>query len=108
MEQWQTIWDHEFASYGKRSIIFGSADGRYQVSVNDADQDNIYVRYAEKELRWAIFTKHFYKGLFRLSGMTCETLNLLGGTFWYELTLTMPSTITYWGDRVLVRKDSEV
>ena len=108
MGQWQRIWDHEFAGYGRRSITFASPDGAYHVHVDDEDQNGIRVQRAGREVRWGIEVKEVRGGTFRLSGMALGAGDFLGGGFWYELTLTSPSTISYWGNRVLEREDREV
>ena len=108
MASWQTIWDHEFANYGRRSITFAFADGVYRVGVNDEDQDWICVKYAGKALRWPVYVKEAHQGAFRLSGLTLGATGLLGDCFWYELVLASPCTVAYWGDSVFVREDGEV
>jgi hypothetical protein len=42
MNTWQTIWDHEFAAFGKRSFVFLSA---YQIDVDDKDKDRVIATY---------------------------------------------------------------
>lgn len=64
MASWQTIWDHEVASYGRRSITFSSAEGAYVISVNDEDQDWIYVQYNGNALRWPVYVKEAQEGVF--------------------------------------------
>lgn len=108
MEQCRAIGDHEFANYGKRSIAFASSGDTYRVDVDDSDQNHIHVHHAGGELRWGVEVKDVCGGVFRLQGMTAGADDLLGGCFWYELNLTSPSTITYWGNRVVTRKDREV
>ena len=110
MDNWLTIWDDEFADFGKRAIAFACPGGDYQLAVDDMDQDILLARHSEEERIWPIFSKEVCEGVFRLSGMAWggQTGDFLEATYWYELLLTTPSTITYYGDRVLVRQDFEV
>ena len=108
MEQWQTIGDDEVATFGKRSIIFGFPGGTYQVDIDDEEQNSIYARHSGQELCWHIYVKEVHGETFRLQGLASRTDGLFDDTFWYVLTLTLPATVTYWGDRVLAREDREV
>ncbi len=107
-KSWRTIWDHEFANYGRRSITFASADCAYEVSVNDEDQEWVSVQFAGEALRWPIYVKEVHEGTYRLSGLTSGADDLLGDCFWYQLVLASPCTVSYWGSQVLVREDREV
>lgn len=110
MGQWHMIGEDEFASYGKRTIAFAHPGGVYQVTVDDGDQNHIVLHHTGVELRWNIEIKEFCDGTFRLQGVAYggEAGDLLDDTYWFELLLTTPSTITYYGDRVIVRQDQEV
>ena len=108
MGEWRTIWDHEFAEFGERSMSFPSPNGAYQVVVSHKDQDSIAVRHAGTELRWAIHTKAVCDRTFRLSGMTFGASALFGEEFWYELHLASPGVIMLWGNQVLARRDQEI
>lgn len=108
MAQWQRIGEDEFASYGKRSIVFAYPGGTYQVTVDDNDQNYIRMQHAGKEERWNIEIKVACNGAFRLAGVAYKTDDLLDDTYWYELSLTSPSTITYWGNQVVARSDREI
>ena len=50
------------------------------------------------------------EGVYSLSGGLTDPDDLLGieGSAWGELILTTPAVVNYWGDRVLLRRDTEV
>ncbi|GAA0598702.1 hypothetical protein GCM10009416_41070 [Craurococcus roseus] len=107
MERWQRIGEDKSAKFGKRSIAFAFPGGRYRICIDDDEQNRVRVRYVAEEEYWPIEIRAVCDGLFRLSGVAYNTGGLLGGTFWYELLLAVPSTITYWGDCVIAREDKE-
>jgi hypothetical protein len=109
MSEWTTVWDHEFAGFGRRSITFRFTKGTYVVDVDDGDQDQVFVSYGNRKVPWVVFNKEVNKAEFRLSGMTWgngdphdEGLGYL-----FELTLSTSSVMRYYGDRVLVHEDHE-
>ncbi|MDX8444550.1 hypothetical protein [Mesorhizobium captivum] len=109
MEEWTTIWDHELARFGRRSITFRFENGSYRVDVDDNEQDQILVSYSGQQLRWTVLVKQVNDGVFRLQGMTSG----LGDPYedggdWFELTLSTPSVMRFWGDQVLVHENNEV
>jgi hypothetical protein len=109
MTEWTTIWDHELAGYGKRSIAFRFENGSYRVDVDDGNQDQIFVFYNGQQLRWTVFVKQVNNGVFRLQGMTSGHGDPYeNGADWFELTLSTPSIVRYWADRVLLHEDNEV
>ncbi len=108
MNEWETIWDHEIAYFGKRSIDFVSEDCAYRIDVDDRNQDEICVTFADKSFSWHIFTKAARQDVFRLAGMTLGKGDPHGDdVHWFELTLTKPAVLRYFGDRVLVHEDYE-
>jgi len=109
MAEWTTIWDHEFAGFGRHSITFRFENGSYHVDVDDKNQDQIFVSHNGQQLCWAVFVKQVNDGVFRLQGMTSGHGDPYeDGGDWFELTLSAPSTMRYWGDQVLVHEDNEV
>ncbi|PSJ51728.1 hypothetical protein [Pseudaminobacter soli (ex Li et al. 2025)] len=70
MDTWQTIWDHEFAAFGRRSFVFPSASGTYQIDVDDKDQDRVIAAYKGERFTWVVWVKEVCDGAFRLQGMT--------------------------------------
>jgi hypothetical protein len=108
MSDWQKVWDHEFAGFGRRSFVFPSADGTYQIDVDDKSQDQVVATYKGERFPWVVWVKEVCNGTFRLQGMTFGSDAFLGDTFWYELTLSAPCVIRYYGNQVLVSEDREV
>lgn len=107
MGAWRRIGDDDVARYGRRSLAFASPKGAYRVEVDEEHQGHIRVHHAGREMRWTIEVKEVCGGRFRLSGMTFGAKALLSDNCWYELVLTSPGSITYWGDRVILRQDRE-
>jgi hypothetical protein len=107
LKQWHRIEGKEFAAFGERSLVFAPSDGTYQIVVDDKDQDRVRVQHAGRELHWYIEIKEVCDDVYRLSGLGFGFGSFLPESFWYELLLTSPGTITYWGDRVVLREDRE-
>jgi hypothetical protein len=79
--------------------------GLYVVRVDDVEQDDIFVTIDGAEGNWPVFVKAVRDDIFRLSG--------IGGpdgpeACWFEIELNSPSTITYYGDGVLLWVDNEL
>ena len=109
MEEWTRIGDHELAEFGRRSITFRYENGSYRVDVDDKNLNQIFVSYDGQQLSWHVFVKQINNDVFRLQGMTGGHGDPYeDGGDWFELTLSTPSTMRYWGDRVLVHEDVEV
>ncbi|KQU76395.1 hypothetical protein ASC75_01875 [Aminobacter sp. DSM 101952] len=103
------IWDHEIADFGRRSIPFLSSNGPYSIEVDQANQDEIHVLFEGQRLVWHVFCKSVRDGLFRLQGMTGGAGDpYKDGGDWFELVLSSPAVLRYWGDRVLVHEDHEM
>jgi hypothetical protein len=109
MEEWQTIWDHETAAFGKRNMTFAGSNGDYRVAADELDQDNILVSFRGGTVPWAVYVKSTRNGVFRLQGMApARGSPHDDNSYWFELTLTEPAVLRYYGDRVLVHEDHEV
>lgn len=108
MGQWREIFEDDFAAFGKRSLVFAPTDSAYRIVVDDKDQLRIRVLHGEEELDWTIHIKEVRDNVYRLQGSAYGTGSFLPADgFWFELLLTSPATITFYGDRVVFREDQE-
>lgn len=72
-------------------------------------KSGILVRHHDEELKWHIHIKEVCDNIYRLQGSAYGTGSFLPyDGYWFELLLTSPAIITYFGDRVVVRRDQEV
>jgi hypothetical protein len=108
VSSWKRIGDDEFASFGKRTSSFSSPAGNYAIFIDEDDQGSVYALMGDETLRWGVDVKMEYNGVFLLSGMTFGTNVFLADWYWYEIILSSPAVISYWGDRILFRKDYEI
>lgn len=109
MASWLTIWDHEFAAFGKRRMTFAGSSGTYFVDVDEQNQDQILVTYESGPLPWEILRKSVLDGVFRLEGTTWghgDPYDDGGG--WFELTLRTPAAMRLWGNQVIAQEDNEI
>jgi hypothetical protein len=65
MPDWKTIWDHEVAAFGRRTLPFSGKTRTYCVELDDRDQDKFSVRYDDdSEIdTWHISSKRSVTGL---------------------------------------------
>lgn len=86
------------------SFVFCGPNGNYTITLPDCDryEDEILaVSCPSGEHAWRVFTEGTNAdGGWVVAGMTSGTTAL-----WFELPVTNPVEITYWGDQVIVRKD---
>jgi hypothetical protein len=108
MEEWKRVWDDERADFESRSISFVSGYDVYRIDVDDRNQDEVTVDYRGGRISWPVFTKHVLGQVVRLSGMTTGLGDPHGeDVFWFELTLSKPAVLCFFGDRVLLHEDRE-
>jgi hypothetical protein len=95
--EWQRIGDDQFASFGHRHLVFSFVDGVYEIDVDDADQDYVYVTHQGQRHRWDVYYKEVCDRVFRLSGMNRGRGDPTGDdVYWFELTLGVPAVMRYW------------
>lgn len=113
MLDWKRIGDCDFAAFGRRTISFRRSDNgsRYAVTIDQDDQDMVVFCVAGTNLAMSPDHKAISPdGVFRLSGGLGDRGNLfqIDGHAWTELLLTTPAEVSYYGNRVLLRRDIEV
>jgi hypothetical protein len=109
IDDWQTILDHEFAPFGNRIIHFVGDAGCYQLHADEAKQGDLFVTFRSQRSCWRIFNKSVCNGVFRLAGVTGGLDDPYGcdGGHWFELILSKPAVLRFWGDQVLLHEDHE-
>ena len=105
MSDWTRIGDNDVASFGKHTFRFEAAEGYYFVAADETDQSFVQVSHHDTLHRWPIYLKHRQAHFFKLCGMTLPIPGLLSDGYWYEFVLGPTTTITYWGDRKIIRAD---
>lgn len=109
MEEETRIGDHETASFGRRSVSFISSNGPYSIEIDEANRDEVHVLFDGQLLVWHIFFKSVRDGVFSLQGMTGGIGDPYNdGGDWFELVLSSPAVLRYWGEQVLIHEDHEV
>lgn len=109
MSQWKTIWDHEIAPFGQRLMRFAGGQSPCVIRVDEVDQDNIVVIH-DNDIEpdtWSILVKEEANGIVRISGMTGSGPDDLTGT-WFQLLLSSPAVLHFYGDRVLLQEHVEI
>jgi hypothetical protein len=89
-------------------MIFAGPAGHYEVAIPESqtslEDHPIVVSANGATSRWHVHVDDTdASGARRLAGMTGD-----GSGLWFELALGDPATLSYWGDRVLVRVDALV
>ncbi|MEM1086386.1 MAG: hypothetical protein AAGH90_01555 [Pseudomonadota bacterium] len=107
MARWTRIGDDDFAPFGKRHIVFLDTRGEYEIALDEENQKTISVAFKGETELWYIDVKESDGANFRLSGMADFYPQLMDSGYWYELDLSERAVISYWGDRVLYRRDFE-
>jgi hypothetical protein len=105
---WQRIGDDEIAAFGKRSMAFAGSVGNYRIDVDERRQDRIWVTSNRGPLAWTVSCKRVLDAVFRLEGMTDGDGDPYEDIYWFELTLSIPAVINFWGDGVIVHEDHEM
>ena len=112
-EDWQRIGDNDFAGFGRKEITARRSDNgdTYLVIVDDSDQRRVRLSYKGFELLLDVERKFISpEGVYCLSGGLSDREDMFGieRYAWAELLLTSPSVLSYWGNAILLRQDSEV
>ncbi len=88
-----------------RSIIFVGPHGDYTVTLPETgpyEDVELAVSTHQGAQAWRVETDEFDEfGASVLSGMTSGPDGL-----WFVMRLTIPATVEFWGDRILLRTDS--
>ncbi len=84
---------------------FKGPNGEYQIHLSPRNQNALIVQYEGEERQWWIETKETSASDIRLCGMADWVPQILGKACWFELMIGPERLITYWGDRVIYRKD---
>ncbi|MBK8158842.1 MAG: hypothetical protein IPK59_08810 [Rhodospirillaceae bacterium] len=101
--------DDELAPFGLRSICFGNGRGVYYVEVDETNQDSVSVRVGGDKRSWFIETKESIDNVLVLSGMTAGVGDPHPeDVYWYELILSAPAVLRYWGNQIVVHEDREM
>lgn len=112
-ESWERIGDDDFAGFGRKQFVARRMDTEsdYLVVVDDLDQGRIRLSVGDEELEMDIQVKEVSSdGIYRLSGGLSDPGDALGieRYAWAEIELTPLAVISYWGNGVVLRQDSEV
>lgn len=85
------------------ALSFAAPTGCYDLSFEPIEDTSISVNHGGKSMVWHIDVANGEK----VRGMTRGAREIWGNEFWFELHTGTPATISYYGDRVLVRTDKE-
>ena len=90
------------------SLNFEGPNGEYELRLSPQNQRALIVRFKGEDKQWWIETKETSASGIRLCGMADWVPQILGQACWFELVIGTERVITYWGDRVIYRKDLEL
>lgn len=112
-EGWERIGDDAFAGFGRKQFVARGlgTESDYLVVVDELDQNRVWLLVGAKELEMDIQLKEVSPdGIYRLSGGLHDPGDALGieRYAWAEIQLTSLAVISYWGNGVVLRQDSEV
>lgn len=105
MDSWIQLSDNSIVVKEKLALWFDCPRGEYEVVIEISSPDLIRVRFDNKEKLWAVETKAVKDTNYKLSGLTNGFPELLEDVCWFELIVGIECSITYWGDRVIYRRD---
>ena len=103
MDNWIPIPDNESVntSLGKlKSIVHD-----YSISFENLSDGKINLCFDGECREVHVETKYKYETALKLCGLDNSNL-LFADVYWFVLVLDENSTIEFWGDRVLIRKDA--
>ena len=108
MSTWTRISDDSKIIDQEVSLNFEGPIGKYEIHLSPQNQRALIVRFEGEDEQWWIETKETSASGIRLCGMADWVPQILGQACWFELVIGTERVITYWGDRVIYRKDLEL
>jgi len=106
LDHWTQISDDAVVVKKDWILRFNCPRGEYTLVLEPSSPEIIRVRFDNEEKFWPITTKAVNGSYYKLSGLADWVPEILADVCWFELILGAECSITYWGDRVIHRKDN--
>ena len=87
-------------------VGFEGPGGTYRLHIDPAPPHRLEVATPSLRETWSIERAEARSSLLRISGSAWPTEGVIDATASFVLTLGDETSIEYWGDRVLLRRDS--
>lgn len=87
-------------------LAFEGPEGPYRLHLRPGPPHGLEVETGDLRESWNIERAEINGGVVTLSGMARPARGVIDDHAWFDLTLGDGPAIEYWGDRVLMRRDT--